>query len=170
VKPGGKSRGERGERGEPGAGPAGGGGAGDAAAALRRRHLRFGWWALLAFLTLGIALESFHGFKARFYLDVPQSTRRLLWTLAHAHGTLLALVNIAFGLSAAHLAAGAGRGLRLASASLVAAALLLPGGFFLGGVVFYGGDPGVGVLLVPLGALALLAGVFLAARATRDVS
>ncbi len=30
--------------------------------AYSRRHLRFGWWSLLVFLTLGIALESLHGF------------------------------------------------------------------------------------------------------------
>jgi hypothetical protein len=41
----------------------------------------------------------------------------------------------------------------------------LPGGFFLGGVSFYSGDPGLGVLLVPVGAVLLLAGVFMTARA-----
>jgi hypothetical protein len=134
-------------------------------ARLAQRHLRFGWWALLVFLSAGIALEGFHGFKARFYLDVPQSTRRLLWTLGHAHGTLLSLVNIAFGLTLPALGAASVRSLRLASACLVVATLLLPGGFILGGVSFHGGDPGLGVLLVPLGAGALLAGIFLVARA-----
>ena len=66
---------------------------------LRRRHLRFGWYALLGFLILGAFLEGLHGFKAGFYLDVTHETRRLMWRLAHAHGTLLALVNIAFALS-----------------------------------------------------------------------
>jgi len=114
-----------------------------------RRHLRFGWWSLLLFATLGLVLESLHGFKVRAYLDVSNETRRLMWTLAHAHGTLLAVIHIVFGLT---LRGGSGPALanqRLISTSLYAGSVLLPGGFFLGGVVFYAGDPGVGVLLVP---------------------
>jgi hypothetical protein len=42
------------------------------------------------------------------------------------------------------------------SHSLSAATVLLPSGFFLGGVVTYGGDPGLGILLVPVGAAFLL--------------
>ena len=41
-----------------------------AAPDLSRLHLRVGWWALLLFLSAGIALEALHGFKAGFYLDV----------------------------------------------------------------------------------------------------
>lgn len=41
----------------------------------------------------------------------------------------------------------------------------MPGGFFLGGIAFYSGDPGFGILLVPFGAVLLLAAVFLIARA-----
>ncbi|HEY8174006.1 MAG TPA: hypothetical protein VIH21_13040, partial [Dehalococcoidia bacterium] len=58
-----------------------------------RRHLRFGWWSLFVFATLGLTLEALHGFKVRAYLDVSNDTRRLMWTLAHAHGTLLGLVH-----------------------------------------------------------------------------
>src|SRR4051794_6786004 len=61
-----------------------------------RSHLRFGWWSLLLFLTLGMVLEGLHGFKVAWYLNVSTQTRRLLWTLAHAHGTALGLVHIAF--------------------------------------------------------------------------
>lgn len=129
------------------------------------RQLRFGWWALLAYLTLGIALEALHGFKLGWYLDVGNEMRRLMFTLAHAHGTLLALVNIAAGLTARTV-----KGFELAASaswSLVWAALLLPAGFFLGGVVIHDGDPGVGIFLVPIGALLLLYGV---GRAARDLS
>ena len=42
--------------------------------------------------------------------------------------------------------------LRQASSALIAASVLLPGGFFLGGIQFYAGDPGIGVVLVPIGA------------------
>ena len=130
------------------------------------RHLRFGWWSLLVFLTLGLVLETLHGFKVGFYLDVDNSTRRLMWTLAHAHGALLGLVHVVFGLSLRLAAESAPARLALVSRALVGATVLLPGGFFLGGVTFYGGDPGVGVALVPVGAVLLLLAVFLTARGT----
>ena len=59
------------------------------------RHLRFGWGSLFIFLCLGLTLELFHGFKVSSYLDVSNATRRLMWTLAHAHGALLGLIHIA---------------------------------------------------------------------------
>jgi hypothetical protein len=129
---------------------------------LVRRHLRLGWWSLLFFLSFGVVLETLHGFKIGWYLDVGNETRRLMWTLAHAHGTLLSLVHIAFATTlrlVPHLARTA-----TISAGLSAATVLLPGGFFLGGAWNHGGDPGLGILLVPLGALCLLVAVLLAAR------
>ena len=132
---------------------------------LGRRHVRFGWWSLLAFLTLGGVLEALHGFKAGWYLDVPNETRRLMWTLAHAHGTLISLINIVYGLTA-WTVPGPGAGLAAASRFLLAANILLPMGFFAGGLFFHAGDPGLGILLVPVGAVALFLGVLLAARAT----
>jgi hypothetical protein len=132
-----------------------------------RRHLRFGWWSLLVFLTLGIVLETLHGFKVGAYLNVSNSTRRLLWTLAHAHGTALALVHIAFAVTANQLGGWIGRARAFASVSLMASSILLPGGFFLGGLVIYGGDPGLGILLVPLGAIFLFLAVLLCAMATK---
>ena len=131
-----------------------------------RQHLRFGWWSLLLFATLGLVLESLHGFKVRAYLDVSNETRRLMWTLAHAHGTLLAVIHIVFGLTLRAGSAPALANPRLISTSLYAASVLLPGGFFLGGVVFYAGDPGVGVLLVPAGGVLLLYAIFSIARRT----
>jgi len=59
------------------------------ASKLTSRHLLWGWWGLLVFLSLGIILEALHGFKVGAYLDVGNETRRLMWTLAHAHGTML---------------------------------------------------------------------------------
>ena len=63
---------------------------------LVRRHLRVGWWAILFFLTLGVVLEALHGFKVPWYLNVANETRRLMLTLAHAHGVLVGLLHIAF--------------------------------------------------------------------------
>ena len=129
-----------------------------------RLHLRFGWWSLLFFLALGLVLDTLHGFKIGWYLDVSNTTRRLMWTLAHAHGTLTSLVHLVFALALHAFPTAAGRWLRFASACLIASTILLPGGFFLGGIVIYGGDPGVGILLTPVGAVTLMIAVFLAAR------
>lgn len=131
-----------------------------------RKHVRFGWWALLIFLTLGFVLEVLHGFKIRMYLDTSNETRRLMWTLAHAHGALLSLVHIAFGVCLRSMPELASGSLGLASSSLVGASLLLPGGFFLGGIAFYSGDPGLGIALAPAGAAMLGIAVYLMARST----
>jgi hypothetical protein len=116
------------------------------------RTLRFGWWSLFVFLFLGLGLETLHGFKLGWYVDVGNETRRLMFTLAHAHGTALALVNIAAGLTTRTK----GFDLRPSiSVTLIWTTVLLPGGFFLGGIVTYDGDPGLGIWLVPIGALLL---------------
>jgi hypothetical protein len=129
-----------------------------------RWHIRCGWWAVLGFAALGLVLETLHGFKVGAYLDVGNETRRLMWTLAHAHGTLIGLIHLGFGLSLSAVPAlGEGR-LRSISRALTGALILLPGGFFLGGVRFYAGDPGIGVALVPVGATLLLAALWLIAR------
>ena len=138
----------------------------DSAIDYSRRHLRFGWWSLLCFLTLGFVLELLHGFKVGLYLDVSNETRRLMWTLAHAHGALLGVLHLLYALCLRlfpDLAAGSQGPISL---SLIGASLLLPGGFFLGGVRFYSGDPGLGILAVPVGATLLMIAVFLVARAT----
>lgn len=136
-----------------------------AAAASVRRHLNFGWASLLVFLTLGLVLESFHALKLGWYLDVHNETRRLMWTLAHAHGALLGLVHVAFAFTLCLVPGTGGRWRQVASPCLFAASVALPGGFFLGGLAVYGGDPGVGVFLTPVGGGLLLLSVFLIARA-----
>jgi hypothetical protein len=123
---------------------------------------RFGWRALLVWLTLGLLLEAMHGFKLGWYLDVGNDARRLLLTLAHAHGTLLALVQLAF---AATMPAGA-PGLARAAACLRWASVLMPLGFLFGGVFALGADPGYAIALVPVGGVLLVVGVAQAARAT----
>jgi hypothetical protein len=129
------------------------------------RNLRFGWWSLLVFLSLGGVLETLHGFKIRWYVDVGNETRRLLFTLAHTHGTLLALVNIAAALTARMVERFTLR--PSVSFALIWAAILLPAGFFFGGIVIYDGDPGLGVWLVPIGAALLFYSI---ARIALDLS
>lgn len=128
-----------------------------------RRHLRVGWWWLLVFSGLGLVLESLHGFKVGAYLDVANETRRLMWRLAHAHGALIGVVHILFGLTLRVVGEEDAGRVRTISLALNTAGVLLPAGFFLGGVAFYSGDPGFGVLLVPVGAVALLSALFLIA-------
>jgi len=130
---------------------------------LVRRHLRFGWWSLATFGLLGLTLETLHGFKIGAYLDVSNETRRLMWTLAHAHGTLLGLVHLGFAFTLQHVDVEAGA-IRSSSSALIGASLLLPAGFFLGGIRFYAGDPGVGVALVPVGAALMLYSAVVVAR------
>lgn len=134
-----------------------------------RLHLRFGWWSLLVFTALGLVLEGLHGFKVGAYLNVSSESRRLLWTLAHAHGTLLSVVHVIVGVSLRVAPELRAANQRLIFRSLVAASILLPGGFFLGGVVFYAGDPGLGAMLIPVGAALLLLAVFLVARMTKAI-
>ncbi len=130
---------------------------------LVNRHMRFGWWSLVVFVGLGIALETLHGFKIVWYLGVDVETRRLMWTLAHSHGTLLSVLQIVFALTISRLSARSRNLQAWASVCLLGASFLMPIGFFLGGLFCYSGDPGLGILLVPLGGLLLFIGVTLAA-------
>ena len=129
--------------------------------ALQQRHLRLGWASLLVFVLLGGALESMHGFKVDWYLAVGNETQRLLWRLAHAHGTFLSLVHIGFAVTLSHLAKAGANGEqvvppKLASACFTAALIALPGGFLLGAFGGHGGDPGIGIVLVPFGLVMLV--------------
>ena len=122
-------------------------------------HLRMGWCLLSVFTVLGLALEAMHAFKLGWFLDLANETRRLLLRLAHAHGVLLGLVNIGFALSLPHRAPLGERAEVWISRCILLGSALLPAGFLLGGLVVRGGDPNPAVLLAPLGALLLVAGV-----------
>jgi len=134
--------------------------------ALVQRHLAFGWWSIALFTTFGLLLEAGHGLKLGWYLDAGNATRRLSFTLGHAHGTLLGFANIAFALSFKHARLGATAASR-ASLALLAATVMMPLGFILGGFGFYAGDPGLAIALVPPGALLLVVATLLIARGFR---
>jgi hypothetical protein len=120
-----------------------------------RRSARFGWTSLLLWSTFGLLLEAAHGFKLGLYLD--DDLRHSLLRLAHAHGVILSLVVIVYGRSGpAH---ADGRGARLTGRLLRAGACVIPLGFVLSAVRPHEGDPGLPVLLVPLGAALLIAGL-----------
>jgi hypothetical protein len=130
-----------------------------------------GWGSLLVFIALGLALEALHAFKLPLYLDAESETRRLMWRLAHAHGALLSLLQIAAALTLSWLETQKARAAdSLISRCLVLALVLLPSGFFLAGFTSVAGDPGLGIVLVPAGAVFLIAGVALVFQAARRVS
>jgi hypothetical protein len=137
--------------------------------ALVRRHVTLGWLLLGVFVTLGAGLESLHGFKVGWYLDVGSETRRLLLTLAHAHGTLMGVLHLAFAFTVRESGALA-RSHSVASRCLVGASIALPGGFLLGGLTARGGDPGLAVIVVPIGAALLVVAVIAAFVASRRPS
>ena len=128
-----------------------------------RRHLRAGWWGLAVFLLLGAVLETMHALKSPVFVDAGRETTRMMLRLAHSHGTLLGIVNILYALT---VRAQPKVSSRAASAALLTALVVLPGGFLLGGLYAHGGDPGLGIILVPVGALAIVVGTALVARAT----
>lgn len=131
-----------------------------------KRHLRFGWWSLFVFVLLGTILEGLLGFKSIQYVTDDIQIRRMMWTLAHAHGALLGLVHIAFALTVHSGASTTPH--RWISPSLMTASILLPGGFFAGGIFPFENDPGVGVWVVPLGACFMIAAVLLIARSLKS--
>jgi hypothetical protein len=112
---------------------------------LERAHRRFGWTALFVALAFGTVVEGLHGFKTSGYLLDP--IRREMWTLAHFHAAALAIVNLVYVRWAAR---------RGASRALLWGSALLPLGFFLGGIAPYEGDPGIGIVVAPVGALLVL--------------
>ena len=127
------------------------------------RARRFGWTGLLVWAALGLALEGAHGFKLDAYLG--DELARMLLRLGHAHGVGLALVVLLYSATGVPL-------LRLSSdrpppagSLLRAGAVLIPSGFALSAFGHPEGDPSVAIFAVPLGALALLAGLAIIARA-----
>lgn len=128
--------------------------------ALIRRHLLVGWGGLFLFIVLGSALDLLLAYKVSVYVRADREMFRLMWRLAHGHGTLLSLVHLGFcvtlrALSDRNLSQSA----KLISGCLSAATLLIPLGFFLGGVGTTDGDPGELVFLVPAGSVLLLAAI-----------
>jgi len=114
-----------------------------------------GWISLAAWIVFGLLIEGLIGFRSPALLD--DSVRREMFRLAHAHGTLLNLVLIAAAICARLDLIRLGR---LTSLGLRAAVVLLPVGFLFAGIWHFKADPGVVIVLVPLGAVLLLASAF----------
>ena len=113
--------------------------------------IRQGWISLALWIAFEILLEGFRAFRSPAVLD--DAVRQDMFRLAHAHGTLLNLVLLAAAICArldlVRLGPGTSIGLR-------ASVILLPAGFLIGGLWHFKDEPGLGILLVPIGAVLLL--------------
>lgn len=127
-----------------------------------RVALRTGIWLLAFSLPLGLSLEALHAWKVPVYLG--SAMRREMWTLAHAHGNLLGILCLAMAAVAPRLGGDAAQG-RRRERVLAAGACAMPLGFFAGGVLNSEGDPGFGIVLVPIGGVLVFAALVMAARA-----
>jgi hypothetical protein len=123
----------------------------------RKKARRIGFSGLTLWALLGLGLETAHGFKWTAYLD--DELARELLRLAHAHGVLLSLVQLAYASEGALLFARTEHAGRPVRGLLTLAWLLMPLGFALGAWGHTEADPGFGICLVPLGAASLLIGL-----------
>ena len=113
--------------------------------------MRQGWISLALWIVFGILIEGLIGYRSPLLLD--DAVRRDMFRLAHAHGTLLNLVLIMAAICARLELIQPSA---MASLQLRSAVILLPIGFLLAGAWHYKDDPGLGVALVPIGAVLLL--------------
>ncbi len=131
-----------------------------------KQTLRTGYWLLAVSLPLGVTLEALHGFKVRSFLE--SEMRRELFRLAHAHGTLLGILCLVFAALAERNVPEASR---TSIARLIAwGAVLMPLGFFLGGILNSEGDPSLGIALVPVGAALLIVALVRSAGISKKTS
>ncbi|HEV8484976.1 MAG TPA: hypothetical protein VGV87_15650 [Blastocatellia bacterium] len=126
------------------------------------RLLLQGWVSIAIWMSFGLLLEGLLGYKIPAFLEDGQ--RRELFRLAHTHGTLLSLVLISTALCVRLFEI---RPPPIAIGALRIGAVLMPLGFLLGGVWHPEGDPGMGIWLVPPGALMVIFGAIGTALASR---
>jgi hypothetical protein len=131
------------------------------------RHLRIALGLLAVFLAAGLVLEGLLGLRLAGWMEDP--LRRELVRLGHAHGGLLALVNLGVAFAIEKLGTPESWARRVRVAASVGA--LLVGLGFVGGGIWHGAvDPGPLVLFVPAGALLVLSAVLVVAFVRSDVS
>ena len=125
----------------------------DSTAAFAHSLISQGWLGVAIWMTLGLLLEGLLGYRAPSYLEDAQ--RRELLRLAHAHGTVLSGLLIMAGLTMQQLKAFP----RPAVLALRTGSCLMPLGFLLAGLWHPASDAGLGIWLVPPGALLMIFGV-----------
>ena len=104
--------------------------------------------------------------KTSGYMDNP--LRQNFFRAGHAHAGVIVILSLLCQVlaDAATLPAWL---LWIARIAVPLAAILIPAGFFLGGVSHSEGDPSPGVLLVPVGALLLFVAIWLIILSARGV-
>ena len=120
------------------------------------RHLRWSLALAALFLAMGLWLEAMIGLRAAGWVDDP--LRREFLRLGHAHGGVLALLNVGVAWALGQLETPSAWAGKIRRATLLGA-LLVGGGFVAGGLTHGPTDPGPPVLVVPAGALMVLGGV-----------
>ncbi|MGH8460423.1 MAG: hypothetical protein ACRESS_02335 [Stenotrophobium sp.] len=119
-----------------------------------RASVRYGWTMLAVFMLGGLTLALLLSIKFSPYIAVP--IRRELWALAHAHGALLALINLPFAAFAPACIPDE-RKRRFAGFMLRWGSFIMPLGFFLGGLwPSTEGEPSPLIALVFLGGLMVI--------------
>ncbi|WP_224248438.1 hypothetical protein [Hyalangium gracile] len=118
-----------------------------------RVHARFGWTLLFVSLAFGSVMEALEGF--RWVSFVADAWKQRLWSLAHFHGAALGLLNLIYVQWADTPTLSVGRRTS-ASRVLMVGSVGMPLGFLLGGIAHPEGDPSLGIILAPVGALLVL--------------
>jgi hypothetical protein len=132
-----------------------------------QRHLRLSLGVTATFLAMGLWLEAMYGLRAQGWID--DDLRREFLRLGHAHGTLLGLLNVALHYGMDRLHTPTKWASRIRPAGILGACLVAVG--FVGGGLWHGQtDPGPLVLVVPAGAMILLASTVAVAMVRPDAN
>jgi hypothetical protein len=109
---------------------------------------------IAAWMSFGLLLEGFIGFRVSAYMSIP--IRRELFQLAHTHGTLLSLLLLLATLTISkHLVYPN----KFSLLSLRIGTVLMPFGFLLGGIWTNKDEPNMFVFLAPIGGILVIFGI-----------
>jgi hypothetical protein len=119
-----------------------------------RSLLRQSFIGIAAWMSFGLLLEGFIGFRVSAYMS--DVTRRELFRLAHTHGTGLGLLLLLCTLTISkHLVYPH----KSAVFALRVGTILMPFGFLLGGIQTRGEEPNFLIFLAPIGGISVIFGV-----------
>lgn len=113
--------------------------------------LKQGFITLAFWMMFGLFLEGLLGYKIPAYLN--DNVRRELFRLAHTHGALLSVLLI---IAAICMKLELIKPNEFSKKALRIGTICLPLGFLFGGIWHYESDPGIGILLVPVGAILII--------------
>jgi hypothetical protein len=109
---------------------------------------------IAAWMSFGLLLEGFIGFRVSAYMSV--SIRREMFQLAHTHGALLSLLLL---LSALTISKDLVYPNKFSLLSLRIGTILMPLGFLLGGIWTNKEEPNTLVFFAPIGGMLVILGV-----------